>query len=513
MPIKGFEGFVFVWEWIKCRVEIKNMKKVKKGGLIRSFGLKMAIILVMSTIIGSGVFKKVAPMAEALGSPTLVIISWVLAGLVILSGVVGVAELAAALPDSGGPYAWLEKIYGKMVSFLYGWSSFTVIQSAALAAVAFVFAGAVNTFVPLPRFSPELENTTFLGIHFLDNIGAKVVTCVLIIGLTIANIRGTKYGGLISKIFTFSIVFSIALIIGAAFGSGAGSVETFKTQGSTFPVEGFTFLTLISAMFIATRHAFWAFEGWIALGFIGEEIKKPGKNIPKAMIYGICSIILIYILINTAYLYVLPIDEMLSQMRLDDNNIAAVLVVDKIIGKGGAYIVSAMILISTFGCTNATTLLSARVYYAMARKNWFFKPAAKTHKKFNTPHYALIYQCVWACLLTVSGSFDLLTDLVIISAFVFYGMTVFGVVLLRRKSPNLKRPYKSFGYPIVPIFFALFCVLMLVVTFVESPGKSLVGLGLIFSGLPFYYYWKNKNNSSNDEELFEHTEETIEIED
>ncbi len=468
------------------------MQESKGKGLVRSFGLGMAIVIVISSIVGSGVFKKVAPMAEKLGSPTLVMVAWAFAGLVILCGIMSVAELSSIYPDSGGAYSWLGKIYGKIPSFLYGWSCFTVIETAAIASVAYVFAGAVNTFIPLPHLSPALEQTSFLGIHFLDNIGAKIVTSAVIIGLTIVNIRGTKSGGLVSKILTLAIVICIAAIIATSFGSSVGSWHTFETTSSTYPDGGFAIMALVSVMILATRDAFWAFEGWIAMGFIGEEVKNPQKNMPKAFIYGILAVIVIYLLINCAYLYVMPIDEMIKGMQ-DKNNIAAVLVVDKIFGDGGAYIISGIILLSTFSCTNATILVSPRIYYAMAKHKRFFKSAKDTHNKYNTPHKALIYQCVWAVILTFSGSFDILTDLVIIAAFIFYGLIVGGVVVLRIKKPTIDRPYKTFGYPVVPIFFTIFCLVFLVISFTESPGKSLVGVALILSGLPFYFYWKNKH--------------------
>lgn len=468
------------------------MKEIKQVGLIRTFGLGMAIILVMSSIIGTGVFKKVAPMAAQLKDPTWVILAWVLAGFIILCGVVSIAELAAMYPHAGGPFSWLEKIYGKMISFLYGWSSFTVIQSAAIASVAFIFAQAINTFVTLPHLSYALESYSFLGIHVLNNIGVKAVACVLIIGLTIANITGAKKGGFISLIFTLSIVVCIALIIGTAFGSTVGSWQTFETRSTNYPEGGFTFLAFISFMVLAMRNAFWGYEGWIALGFIGEEIKRPERNIPRAMSYGILLILLLYALVNIAYLYVMPIDEMTREMAKDPNNIAAVLVINKMFGTSGAYIVSGMILISTFGCTNATALLSSRIYYAMARDGWFFKSVAKTHPKYRTPSKSLVYQCVWACILTCSGSFDILTDLVVIAAFIFYGLIVTGVIINRIKRPDLARPYKTLGYPVIPVLFTLFCFVLLSISLVKTPGKSLVGIGLILSGLPFYYYWKYK---------------------
>ena len=459
--------------------------------LKRTFGLRMAIVLVMSSIVGSGVFKKVAPMSETLQSPSLVVLAWVLAGMIILFGVWSVAELGAMFPDSGGPYAWLDKIYGKFISFLYGWSSFTVIQTAAIAAVAYVFSGALDAFITLPHLSPEWESMSFLGIQLFSNIGAKAVTCVLIIGLTLINLRGAKQGGLVSSIFTFSIVLCLIFIVVVALKSQVGSWETFTQKGSEYPTEGFSLLAFISVMVLAMRSAFWGFEGWITLGFVGEELKNPKRTLPRALTIGILLVMLLYAVVNFSYLYVLPIDEMTKGLS-DPNYIGAVGAVGYIFGDMGIYIISGMILISTFGCTNATILLSARVHYAMGKRGLFFKGANQVHSKFRTPHKALIYQCIWACILTVSGSFNILSDLVVIAAFVFYGLIVFGVILLRIKRKDIERPYKTIGYPVVPIVFILFCVVLLTISIIESPGKSIAGSLLIFSGLPFYFYWKRK---------------------
>lgn len=465
-------------------------KKSQPKGLVRSFGLKMAIILVMSAVIGSGVFKKAAPMAALLHEPWLVILAWLLSGIIILFGVWSIAELGGVFPHSGGPFRWLEKTYGELTAFLYGWTCFTVVQTAAISSIAFVFAGALETFIPLPRLPQYWEAISFLGLRPFYNIGAKIVSCFLIIVLTTINIRGARNGGRLSFIFTLLVTLSILAIIGAAFGSEEGSLGTFRTVSVHYPAEGFTFFTFLTAMVLAMRSAFWAYEGWIALGFIGEEIKNPQKNLPRALGWGITAIIILYLLINSAYLFVMPIDEMLTAIAANENHIAAVLVIDKLFGTGGAYVISAMILISTFGCTNATILVSARIYYAMARRNLFFKKAAQTHSRYRTPHYALKYQCIWACVLVFSGSFDLLTDLLIITAFIFFGLIVYGVIHLRKKHPDLPRPYKTPGYPFVPVVFVFFCVILFSISLAESPVKSLVGLVFIFSGLPFYYHWK-----------------------
>lgn len=452
----------------------------------------MAIIIVMSAIIGSGVFKKTAPMAEMLHAPWLVVVAWLLAGIIVLFGVLCIAELGAMFPNSGGPFIWLEKVYGKLISFLYGWSCFTVIQTAAISSIAFVFAGALNTFISLPRLPEIYESYSILGLQPLDNIGAKIISCVLIIALTLVNIKGTQKGGNLSLIFTFLIVVSLFSVIVGAFGSATGSYATFAMHSKDYPTEGFTVFAFISAMVLAMRAAFWGYEGWLGLGFIGEEIKNPKKNLPRALFLGISIIILLYLLVNAAYLYVMPIDEMLTAIHQDENNIAAVVVIDKILGNGGTYVISAMILVSTFGCTNATILVSSRIYYAMAQKKLFFRKAAQTHSTNQTPKYALIYQCIWACLLVFSGSFELLTDLVIIAAFIFNGLIVFGVIWLRSKMKEIPRLYKTPFYPFIPIVFILFCVVLTIISFYESPAKSLMGILLIVSGLPFYFYWQKK---------------------
>lgn len=467
-------------------------KDTSHNELSRTFGLKMAIVIVISAIIGSGVFKKVAPMAELLHAPWLVILAWLIAGILILFGVFCIAELSALFPHSGGPFNWLEKIYGKLISFLYGWACFTVVQTGAVSSIAFVFAGALNTFIELPRLPEQYESISIFGLYPLANFGAKLVACLLIIALTLVNIKGTKKGGHLSLLFTFLILISILIVIIGAFGSATGNIATFETYSSNYPAGGFTFFAFISVMVLAIRSAFWGYEGWLALGFIGEEIQNPHKNLPRALVIGISIVIFVYLLINTAYLYVLPVDEMLADIRMDENNIAAVLVVDKLLGTGGAYVVSAMILVSTFGCTNATILVSSRIYYAMAKKGLFFKKAAQAHTTNRTPHYALIYLCIWACLLVFSGSFEVLTDLVIISAFIFNGLIVFGVIRLRIKLKDMPRPYKVPLYPIVPVVFVLFCIILMIISFYESPFKSMIGLSLILSGLPFYYYWNKK---------------------
>jgi APA family basic amino acid/polyamine antiporter len=372
-----------------------------------------------------------------------------------------------------------------------------VIQSAAIASIAYVFAGAANTFIKLPHLSPELEAISIGGEIFpFANIGAKMVASLLIIILTIINVRGARHGGTVSQIFTWIIVSCIVLIIATGLIKGVGSFVNFSTDSVAYPPSGFAgagitaTLGFIFAMVLAMRNAFWGYEGWISLGFVGAEIRNPERNIPRALIVGILIVIVSYVLLNFTYLFVMPIDELLSEVAKDENNIAAVVVMNKLFSNGGGYIISAMILVSTLGCTNTTILTASRIYFAMANDGLFFKKAAYCHPKNNTPSNALVYQCIWACILVFSGSFDMLTDLLIFAAFIFYGLIVFGVIVLRKKMKDVPRPYKTIGYPVVPVLFVLFCVALVGISIWETPVQSLIGLGLILSGLPFYFLFR-----------------------
>lgn len=468
----------------------------EKPQLLKSFGLSMAIVLVVSNIIGSGVFKKVAPMSEGLLSPGLVIWAWILAGIVTLFGVLSIAEAGTMFPHSGGAYSWLEKMYGKTVSFFYGWSCFTVIQTAAIASIAYVFAGAVGNFVALPELNDSLTSIQWGPIAPFKNIGGKVVASSLIILLTIVNVSGAKNGGRLSQIFTWIVVICIVFIIAVGLSSAVGSTSNLTTNSTKYPSPDFAKYSgfgIVMVMVIAMRNAFWGYEGWISLGYVGGEIKDPGKNVPKALIIGILIVIVAYVALNITYLYVMPIDSLIQKVSENENNIAAVVVMNEIFGRGGADIISALILISTFGCTNTTILTASRIYYAMAQKGLFFKKAATLHPQNNTPSSSLIYQCIWACVLVFSGSFDTLTDLLIFAAFIFYGMVVFGVIVLRFKDKTTPRPYKTIGYPIVPVIFVIFCIMLVVISFYETRDQSLIGLGLILSGLPFYLLWYKRS--------------------
>jgi len=450
-------------------------------GLKRSMGLFSAFTLVVSSMIGSGVFKKVAPMTAALGNPWWVILAWIMAGLVSLAGALTNAEVAGLIADPGGQYAYFKRMYGKAFSFSFGWTSFAVIQTATAASVAYVFAQSLNSLVPLPHLSAAMEQYAFF-----DNIGVKVVAIGLITILTIINIRGVENGGFVSNLIASTMVIAIVSIVLIGLGMPGGTMEHFNSAPN--PIEKLGTAGLFTVFFAAMMQAFWAYEGWNNLGFMGGEIKDPTKNIPLALIFGVGVVMLIYTVINFTYLYVLSPNE-LTAIAHNPNGIAGVEVIRKLLGEAGVFIVSILICVATFGSTNGVLLTASRLYYTMAKDSLFFKGAAQVHPTFQTPTISLIIQGVWSSLLVLSGSFDQLTDMLVFAAFLYYGAMAAGVFVLRVKEPNTPRTIKAFGYPVLPALFILFCIALVVSSVIERPWECFYGLLLIASGLPFYFVW------------------------
>jgi len=462
-----------------------------QGKLVRSIGLTSAIVLVISSVIGTGVFKKIAPMSAELQSPGLVLTAWLVAGLISLAGTLSNAEVASMLADSGGDFVYYRKIYNRFFAFLFGWTNFAVIRTASIASIAYVFAQSLNSLVPIPNSSPEMSEMSFLGLHFLDNLGIKFIAIALIIFLTYFNTKGLKLGEKLSNtLVTLMIIVMIGIII-LGLTSSVGNWEYLKQNSVKFNPEEMQGGTLFKALALACLSAFWGYEGWNSVGYIGGEIKNPQRNLPLALTIGMIIIIAMYMMMNFVYLYILPIDEFIK-IHETKNGIGAVAVVTHFLGSYGGVLISCLILVTTFNCTSSTILLASRLFYAMAHKKMFFKQVDYIHPKYNTPSKALALQAVWASLLVLSGTFDQLTDMLIFAAFIFYGATTFGVFILRKKMPDAPRPYKVIAYPFVPAIFILFCIVLLVNTLMERPSEAIIGLGLMATGLPFYFYWKSK---------------------
>ncbi len=455
--------------------------------LNRTLGLRYVIVVVIANILGSGVYKKVAPMAAELHSSGWVLIAWLLGGIITLFGALSNAEVAGLLADTGGEYAYFKKIYNRFFAFIFGWSLFTVIQTAAISSLAYVFAQSLNNLFHFQQLFPELTNFTLGGIFYpFANFSVKLTAILLIVLLTWINTRGVKTGAGMSNIILVLVFIGIFTIIAFGLNSPHTAVAlSFSLQTTNnAPVT-------ISAVFTAMLSAFWAYQGWAAIGFLGGEIKDAKQNIPKGIAAGVFIVIALYLLVNATYLSLLPIST-LEKINQSGNQIAAIEAVKSFWGSSGGIFISILVLITTLGCTHATVLASARPYFAMAQEGLFFPKAAKLNKA-QAPVNSLLYQGVWACLLVLSGTFDQLTDMIVFAVFIYYGATALGVFILRKKMPDAERPYKVWGYPVVPAIVVVFCVGLFINTFYSRPREAALGMVLMLTGVPMYYWFKRKN--------------------
>jgi len=464
--------------------------------LVRMLGMGYVIIFVVANIIGSGVYKKIAPMAAELQSPVWIIIAWAVAGIITLFGALSNAEVAGLLADTGGDFVYIKKIYNRFFAFLYGWSLFAVIQTATISSLAYVFTQSLNSIIPIPEIFPSLQDLSVGGIFYpFRDSGIKLVAIILILLLTGINISGLKSGAGVSRTLFFMVCAGLLVIV--VFGLTSSSARPLdQFNAGAVPAGTVT----ISSFFTAMLAAFFAYQGWISVGFIGGEVKNPNKNIPRGIIIGTFIVIAVYLLVNLTYLSLLSIPELIN-INNSGNQIAAVEAVRSFWGDGGVMFISLLILITTLGCTNASILTGARPYYAMSRERLFFQGIGKLNKK-NVPGNSLLWQGLWASLLVLSGTFDQLTDMVVFAVFIFYAATSMGVIILRRRMPHAERPYKVWGYPVVPVLYVLFCIGLVINTLITRPREAAIGLILILLGVPVYFFtqrisFRNKNQNEN----------------
>ncbi len=443
--------------------------------LTRSLGLQSATLLVVSAMVGTGVFKKVAPMAAELQSPTLVLACWAVAGLVSLAGALTNAEMAGLFPQAGGEYGYYQHVYGRFFAFLYGWGSFMVMKTATIAAQAYVF------------------GQSLVGLFGLEEsevgLAVKGAATGLIVVLSFLNYRGLALAEGITRVLTVLMFVAMGAIIVLGLQSQSGSWANLTTPDLSAVPTG---QNLLNALVLASLGAFWGYEGWNYIGYMGEEVRNPQRNLPLALGIGTALVIGLYMLLNAVYLYALPINS-LAQINSSPDQIAAVEVVRQGAGALGVLFVSGLIVVTTFNATNATVLMSARLFYAMARDGLFFRSAAQIHPRYQTPWVAVVLQGIWAVGLVWSGSFDQLTDRLIFAAFIFYGATAVGVIWLRFRFPNAERPFRVPGYPVVPLLFGGFCLFLVAITLINQPEQALTGLALIATGVPFYWFWTKEN--------------------
>ncbi len=462
------------------------------GGLLPRLGLMTATMIIMGNMIGSGIFKKAAPMAADVQSVGLMLLCWLIAGVISLFGALSNAESAGLIAGPGGFYGFFKKMYGNAFAFIFCWSSFAVLQSASIASIAYVFGQSANSLFELPRLGPAWESFNIFGVFYpFENFGVKLFTIATLMSVTMANYFGVIFGGIIANISTLLKLLGIAVVIVLGLFAGGGSMGNITPLGPNPNADYGSGLGLFGAMFAAMLGAFWAYDGWNNVISLGAEVRHPKRNIPLALGIGVAGVIGVYMLVNFAYAYVMPLDEM-KALAAADNNIIGVEVMRKGFGNGAAQFVALLILLSTFGAMNCQLMPPSRMYFSMAHDGLFFKAAARCHPRHHTPSTALIMQGCWSSFLVLTGTFDQLTDMVIFASFIFYGASAYGVFVLRRTMKDAHRPYRVHGYPFVPAIFVLFCLALVVVTIIQQPREAIIGLVLIFTGWPFYFYWSRK---------------------
>jgi basic amino acid/polyamine antiporter, APA family len=464
----------------------------------RTIGLLAATSIVAGSIIGSGIFMKPATMAAQLASPVWLIVIWIVTGFFSLFAALIYAEAGAMFPHTGGQYVYFRHMYGEFVAFLYGWAGFAAINTVSVAAIAFVCAQYSDYFLQLPHFDPATESgmiwhIPFLGdLYPLKNFGVKVLTIVLVVGITFLNYISTRGGSMLQLISTIIKIAAIVALVAGIFLSGNGSAANFIEPAAN-PKAGWA---LTSGIVAALTGAFMAYDGWINITFMAGELRDPQKNIVRSLISGVLICMVVYVLINLAYLYVLPVDKMAGSPLVAYDAASSAL------GQTSGAVIAAMIVICTFGAVNGNTMSMARVTWAMGKDRLFFTAAGKEHPRFHTPGNALWMHCAWASVLIISGSFDMLADIFTFATWLFYLLGGIGIYILRKKMPDYPRPYKAWGYPIVPALFIAFAGFYVVSTIWNDINNymngqvpvinSLLGIGIIAMGIPLYWYFKKK---------------------
>ena len=482
--------------------------------LIRKLGLLDATMIVMGSMIGSGIFITSAESARLIGAPGWLLLAWVVAGVMTMTGALCCAELATMMPRAGGVYVFLREAYGPSVGFLFGWSLFLVVQTGTIAAVAIAFARFLGVFVSSVRADNYIVTPFKISNGYAISLSWEQLTAIMLIALlTWTNTRGLRLGKIVQNTFTFAKTAAlIALILlGLALGwkpdcaafsahwwnSWANSWSPQVAQ-SGFTIVGGLALTLLFGK--AMVGPLFAQTAWTNVTFIGSEVKEPGRNLPRALLIGCACVVVFYVLANVAYIATLP----LAGIQNAPQNRVAVASMNAIFGVPGTFAMAAAILISTFGCNNGLILAGARVYYAMALDRLFFRKVGSTNRN-NVPAAALVTQAIWTTFLvlprTVSENpathvvaygnvYNQLLEYIVSADLVFYVLLVLALVLLRRKSPSADRPYRTWGYPIVPVISIALATLLLVDLAWLAPSTSGIGIAIVLTGIPVYWMWR-----------------------
>jgi APA family basic amino acid/polyamine antiporter len=484
----------------------------KVGGaphFVRGMGLFSATAIVMGSMIGSGIFIVPADMSRVLGSPALLIAAWVVTAALTVIGALSYGELAAMMPKAGGQYVYLRESLGPIWGFLYGWTLFAVIQTGTIAAVGVAFGKYLGVFFP------SVSQTNWIWHVGSGNVGlstANLTAIVIITLLTYLNTRGIKLGAVVQNVFTSAKVLALlgviavgfvaknAFAIAANFGHNFWTLGHLNLQGvlnghtriadGSWPHATLWEIGLNVAVAIAVVQvgSLFSSDSWNNVTFTAGEIQNPKRNLPLSLAIGTGTVLLLYIACNFVYLSVLP----LAAIQNAPQDRVATAVMQVAFGAVGVKLMAAAILVSTFGCANGIILSGARVYYAMSRDGLFFKSTGKLDAKTDVPRNALWLQWGWTCLLCLSGSYGQLLDYVIFAVLVFYVLTIVGLFVLRRKQPDAQRPYKAFGYPVLPALYIVMATWICGVLLRYKPQYTWPGLLLVLLGVPVYAVWRRQ---------------------
>jgi APA family basic amino acid/polyamine antiporter len=492
------------------------------GGLVRGLSLLDATMIVIGSMIGSGIFIVSAKSMTIVGAPGWLLAAWAIAGVLTITGALCCAELAAMMPRAGGQYVFLREAYGRPIGFLFGWTLFFVVQTGTIAAVAVAFAIFLGVLTPVISESVYIIPPIHFGPYAITLSTQQLVAIALILFLTFTNTRGLKTGKLIQNTFTFTKTAALfgLIVVGLLLGRNAGSAAYASNWWNPWANAGWNpslaqpglettnGLWLVMLLGVAMVGPLFAQSAWNNVTFTGSEIRDPGRNLPRALLIGCAVVVLLYLLANFAYVVTLPLNTF-PALRTPPNTVATE-TMKAALGRPGLTLMAIAIMISTFGCNNGLILAGARLYYAMARDGLFFKRVGSLSQK-HVPVAALIAQGIWTCLLTLPrtvsaganpGEFKYgniygqLLDYVISADLVFYALMVGAVFVMRRKAPNLERPYRTFGYPVVPVIYIVLAVLLIIDLAYLTPKTSGIGYLLVLAGIPVYLIWRRRGEQS-----------------
>jgi basic amino acid/polyamine antiporter, APA family len=475
----------------------------------RGLGLMDSVMIVVGVMIGSGIFIVSADIARTVGSAGLLLVVWLITGVLTLIAALSYGELAAMMPHAGGQYVYLREAYNPLVGFLYGWTFFMVIQTGTIAAVAVAFAKFSGVLVPWIS-----DQNVLISLFGLNITSAQITAVLCIILLTWVNLMGLREGKMVQNVFTLTKTAALIgiILLGlfvvrnheafAANLSNFWSANWTHMKGGTIDyIENLSGWKILAAMGAASVGSLFAADSWHDVAITAGEVVDPKKNLPRSLAMGVVLVTVLYILTNVAYVLLLPVvgnpnatDVIGRGIQFAASDRVGTAAASVMFGELATVIMAGLIMISTFGCTNGLILAGARLYYAMAKDRLFFKRAAELNKN-SVPAFALIIQAAWASLLCFSGTYGDLLDYVIFAVLVFYVLTISGLFILRRKRPNAERPYKAFGYPVLPAFYVLIAALICIDLLIYKPMYTWPGVIIVLIGIPIYFLWNRFNRN------------------